>query len=122
MTIKKDLMAFKKDLTAIAKKLEKLITAVEKSETKVAEASKPKAVKAIPAKKASKAPAKKKTVTASATDQILNIINRSKKGVDTATLMEKTGFDQKKVRNIVFRTMKQGKIKRLEKGIYVGVK
>ena len=83
MTIKKDLMGFKKDLTAICKKLEKLITAVEKSETKVAEASKPKAVKAIPAKKASKAPTKKKTVTVSATDQILNVINRSKKGLDT---------------------------------------
>jgi hypothetical protein len=36
--------------------------------------------------------------------------------------MKKTGFDQKKVRNILFRTYKQGKITRAEKGIYVGVK
>ena len=57
-----------------------------------------------------------------ATDQILNIINRSKKGVNTATLMKKTGFDQKKVRYILQRTFKQGKIKRADRGIYIGVK
>ena len=112
-----------KDLTAIGQKLEKLITAVEKSEkAKVTKPPKAKTVKAIPAKKAPKAPAKKKPVQITATDQVLKIINASKKGVNTATLMKKTGFDQKKVRNIVFRTMKQGKITRLDKGIYVGVK
>jgi len=122
MTIKKDLMAFKKDLTAIGKKLETLIKAVEKSETKVTRAPKAKAVKATPVKKAPKAPAKKKAVQITATDQVLKIINRLKKGADTATLMKKTGFDQKKVRNILNRTFKQGKIKRADKGIYVGVK
>ena len=125
MTMKTELTAMKKDLTAISKKLEKLITAVEKSETKVAKptkASKAKAVKATPAKKAPKAPSKKKAVQITATDQILKIINRSKKGVNTAVLMKKTGFDQKKVRNILNRTFKQGKIKRVDKGVYVGVK
>ena len=56
-----------------------------------------------------------------ATNQVLDIINRSKKGVNTATLMKKTGFDQKMVRNILQRTYKQGKIKRAERGIYIGV-
>ena len=119
MTTKKDLMALKKDITAIGNKLEKLITAVEKSETKPTKASKAKAVKAQPAKKAPKAPAKKKAVKATATDQVLNIINKSKKGENTATLMEKTGFNQKKVTNILQRTFKAGKIKRADKGIYV---
>ena len=122
MTIQKELTAVQKKLTAIKLKVDNLIAAVEKSETKVAKASKAKAVKATPAKKAPKAPAKKKAVKVTATDQVLKIINRSKKGVDTATLMKKTGFDQKKVRNILNRTFKQGKIKRAEKGIYVGVK
>ena len=113
----------KKDLTAISKKLETLIKAVEKSaKATVTKASKAKAVKATPAKKAPKAPAKKKAVKVTATDQVLKIINRLKKGADTATLMKKTGFDQKKVRNILNRTFKQGKIKRVDKGIYVGVK
>ena len=123
MTMKKELTAMKKDLTAISKKLETLIEAVGKSEkATVTKASKAKAVKATPAKKASKASAKKKAVQITATDQVLNIINRLKKGADTATLMKKTGFDQKKVRNILNRTFKQGKIKRADKGIYVGVK
>ena len=120
MTMKTELTAMKKDLTAISKKLDNLIKAVEKSgKATVAKAPKAKAVKATPAKKA---PAKKKTVQVTATDQVLKIINRLKKGADTATLMKKTGFDQKKVRNILNRTFKQGKIKRADKGIYVGVK
>jgi len=123
MTIKTELTAMKRDLTTIGKKLDNLLKAVEKSEkTTVAKVSRPKAVKATPAKKAPKAPAKQKAVKATATDLILNIINRSNKGVDTATLMKKTGFDLKKVRNIISRTSKQGKIKRADRGIYVGVK
>ena len=118
MTIIKDLQAISKELTKLARQTEKLAAALEKAE-------KPKAKSATTKTKAKavitkKAPAKggKKTDT----DKLLAIINRSKKGVDTATLMKKTGFDQKKVRNILNRTYKQGKITRVEKGIYVGVK
>ncbi len=123
MTIEKELTVLKKDITAIGKKLDTLLKAVEKSEKATSiKASKAKAVKAKPVKKAPKAPAKTKAVKVTATDQVLKIITRSKKGVDAATLMKKTGFDQKKVRNILQRTFKQGKIKRADKGIYVGVK
>jgi hypothetical protein len=123
LTIKKELMTMKKEITAIGKKLEQLITALEKSEKSThTKASKPKAVKAKSVKKPEKTPAKKKAVKVTATDQVLKIINRSKKGVDTATLIKKTGFDQKKVRNILQRTFKQGKITRVGKGIYVGAK
>jgi fibronectin type 3 domain-containing protein len=65
---------------------------------------------------------KKKAVQITATDQVLKIINRSKKGVDTGTLMKKTGFDRKKVTNIIHRTFKAGKIKKTDRGVYVGVK
>ena len=120
MTIQKELTAVQKKLTTIKLKVDNLITAVEKSETKPTKAPKAKAVKATPVKMAPKAPAKKKAVRVTATDQVLKIINRSKKGVNTVTLMKKTGFDQKKVRNILNRTFKQGKIKRADKGVYVG--
>jgi len=125
MTISiKALQTLNKDIKALEKKMEKLIMAVEKSEKpKVAKKTTAKSVKAktairSPAQK--KSPAKKKTTQPTATDQVLNIIKRSKKGVNTATLMTKTGFDVKKVRNILQRTYKMGKIKRMEKGIYVG--
>ena len=121
MTIAQDLKALNKDIQSLGKTLDRLLKAVEK-DTK----SKAKPTKKIAAKKAPtrKAPAKtapaKKAAPPTATDEILKIIRRSKKGVDAPTLIKKTGFNQKKVRNILFRTYKQGKIKRMEKGIYIG--
>ena len=117
MTISKDLQAVSKELTKLAKQTEMLAAALGKAEKPKAKSVKTKTTTQAVAKKA---PAKggKKTDT----DKVLAIINRSKKGVDTAALMKKTGFDQKKVRNILHRTYKQGKISRVEKGSYVGVK
>jgi len=90
--------------------------AVKKAPVKKAPAKK-KAVMKAPAKKA---PAPKKAGQVTATDQILNIIKRSKNGVDVPTLKKKTGFDDKKVRNIVFRAAKEGRIKKSGRGVYVG--
>jgi len=123
MTIlKKDLQALNRDINALERKMEKLIAAAEKSEKpKVAKKTTAKPVKAKTTKKApaKKAPAKKKSAQPTATDQVLRIIKRSKKGVNTATLMKKTGFDKKKITNILQRTFKQSKIKRVAKGVYV---
>jgi len=117
MTITKDLQAISKELMKLVKQTEKLTAALEKAEKPKAKSIKPKTrAKAV----TKKAPVKAAKITD--TDKVLAIVNRSKKGVDTATLMKKTGFNQKKVRNILSRTYKQGKITRAEKGIYVGVK
>jgi hypothetical protein len=120
---KKDLQTLNKDIKALSKTVDNLLKAAEKSEkTKVAKKTTAKPVKAKTTKRvpAKKALTKKRTAKLTATDKVLRIINRSKKGVDTATLMKKTGFDQKKVWNILHRTYNQGKIKRVGKGIYVG--
>ena len=117
MTITTDLKAISKELTKLVKQTEKLAAALEKAEKLKA--------KPVKTKTKSKAVTKKAPVKAAKktdTDKLLAIINRSKKGVDTATLMKKTGFDQKKVRNMLNRTFKQGKITRVGKGIYVGAK
>jgi predicted Rossmann fold nucleotide-binding protein DprA/Smf involved in DNA uptake len=109
MTIsKKDLQALNKDVKALSSKIDMLLAAAGK---------KAKATKRIPTKKA---PAKKKAAKLTATDQVLKIINRSKKGVDTSTIMAKTGFNQKKVWAILLKAHKSGKIKRVDRGIYVG--
>ena len=117
MTITRDLQTVSKELTKLVKQIENLTAALGKAEKPKAKSVKPKTKAKVVAKKA---PVKAAKITD--TDKVLAIINRSKKGVDTATLMKKTGFDQKKVRNILHRTYKQGKIARAEKGIYVGVK
>ena len=117
MTITKDLQAISRELTKLVKQTEKLAAALGKKE-------KPKA-KAVATKSKAKAVTKKAPIRGGGktdTDKVLAIVNRSKKGIDTAALMKKTGFDQKKVHNILHRTYKQGKIKRVEKGSYVGVK
>ena len=118
--LKKDLLSLRKEFKAVVKQMEMLLKTVEKSN----KAPKAAAKKAVIAKVNQKAPVKKMAVPkkapqATATDQILGIIKRFKKGVDVPTLKIKTGFDDKKVRNIVFRACKEGKIKKFGRGIYV---
>ena len=127
--LKKDLQAVNKELNALVKKTESLLKAVDKLEkSKAAKKPKAKPTKAKAVKKASvkkvavkKAAAKKPVPKKAATaiDTVLAIINRYKKGVGTAALMEKTGYNQKKIANLVFKLRKQGKIKTVVKGIYL---
>jgi len=112
--LKKDLQAVTRGLKALTKKTERLTKAVDKLE-KAQTSGKQKAK----AKTTKKAPAKEHTAR-TANDQVVNIIRRSKKGADGPTLIKKTGFENKKIRNMVFRAAKQGKIKRAGRGIYLG--
>ncbi len=110
---KRSLKSVTKDLDALAKKVERLIQAAEKLDK--AKPQKKTAVKAKPAKK--RAPKTAKKVTAA--DTVLGFIKKSKKGIDTATLIKKTGFNQKKIHNIIFKLKKQGAIKSELKGVYL---
>ena len=117
--LKKNLQIVNKDLKALSKKVDKMIVAVGKLE-KPKVVKKAKAVKAKPIKKvAAKKPVVKEVTKVTAADTVLRIINRYKKGVGTATLVEKTGYNKKKVANIVFKLKKQGKITSVRMGVYV---
>ena len=122
--LKKDLQAVKRDIKALEKKMEKLLKAHGKPQKpKTAKKAKRKTVKvktkrAVAVKKAT--PRKKTVKRTTSTDQILKIIRRSRKGVNVPALKSKTGFEDKKVRNIIFRASKEGKIKKVGRGIYVG--
>ena len=138
----------KKDLEAILKTLNGLVQKVQQLQEQIGEETKPtkkpkakavkkKAVKKAPVKKVAvkKAPVKKavpkkavpkkavpkKATQATAVDTVFTIIKRYKKGIDTAALMEKTGYNQRKIANLVFKLRKQGKIKSVDKGVYVKV-
>jgi hypothetical protein len=83
-----------------------------KGETKAAtEAKKP----------APKAAKQKAAKPASAMDTVLNIIDSSKTGINSAAIKKGSGYEQKKVSNIVYKLKKQGKIKAVKKGVYVKV-
>ena len=114
----------KKDLQAVTKELKALTRKTEAMAKKVANLEKAQAAaKAKPkAKTTMKKPVPKKKAAAklTATDQVVNVINRSKKGVDVPALIKKTGLGERTVRNILFRAGKQGKIKRAGRGVYVG--
>ena len=58
-------------------------------------------------------------VSTTASGTVLNIVKNYKKGVDFARLQAKTGYDDKKLRNIIFRLHKIGKIKRKTRGLYI---
>lgn len=120
-TLKQDINDAAKAIIGLAKKIENI-------QKQIMTLDKPKAAKAKPAKKVvakkaapKKAPAKKaggkKPETAVAT--ITGIIDRSRNGIDVATLMAKTGFDKKKVANLIFKLKNQKKIKSIKKGVYL---
>ena len=52
-------------------------------------------------------------------DIVLDVIKRFKKGVGFGEIQARTGFEEKKLRNIIFRLHKMGKIVRKSRGIYV---
>jgi len=56
-----------------------------------------------------------------AIDVVLDVIKRSKQGIGFADIQAKTDFEEKKIRNIIFRLNKIGKIKRKSRGIYIAV-
>jgi len=109
--LKKNLKAVAKDLKGLTQKTDKMIKRLEKLE-KAQAAKKPKA-------KAVKKVVVKKPAKLSASGTVLVIVKRSRKGIDIATLEKKTGFEGRKIRDIIFRLRKQGKIKSERKGIYV---
>ena len=55
----------------------------------------------------------------SAVDIVLDTIKHSRQGLGFSEIQAKTGFDEKKIRNIIFRLNKTGKIKRKRRGIYI---
>lgn len=56
-----------------------------------------------------------------ATEKVVGIIEKSPKGIDVSALKTRSGFEDKKVRNIVFRLCKEGTIKRVARGVYAVV-
>ncbi len=53
-----------------------------------------------------------------ATFAVLAVINKAERGIDIDDLSQHTGFDKKKVGNIVHRLKKQGKIRSVRQGFY----
>ena len=57
-----------------------------------------------------------------ASDTVLDSIRRHRQGVGFAEIQARTGYGDKKLRNIIFRLHSKGKIKRQRRGIYVAAR
>ena len=78
----------------------------------------PKAKRARPAKKAAKAkmePRKKKVTHIGA---VVGLIQASAKGMSTSVLKDKTGLTERQIWSIVNRAAKEGKIRKIKRGLY----
>jgi hypothetical protein len=145
--LRRSLQALTKNLKALTEKAEKMTKALDKLEkTQVKAVPRRKAVakkvavkKAAPKKAAAKKAAAKKVAAkkvaakkvatkrviarkakvSSATEKVLGIIKKSRKGIDTGTLREETGYNNRKIWDIVHRAYKEGKIKKVGRGTYM---
>jgi putative endonuclease len=119
------LQEIQKELQSVVKSIQQLsdsVGTIVNSVERLAQADSPKDTKA------KRAPTRKKVVVKNgvvekikripATKIVYDTIQNSAQGVDTASLMKATGFNQRKIHNITFRLKKQGRIKSGERGLY----
>ena len=126
--MKKDVNALTKELKALTKKTEKIVTALgklEKAQAKpkpVKKAAKPrKAIKKAAVKKPAKKATTNKSAKGTVVGAVMGVIQANSKGVNTDQIMEQTGLNKKQVRGTIDRAKREGKIKTVKRGIYVGV-
>ena len=58
-------------------------------------------------------------VVATASDEVFKVIKHFNNGTGFPEIQDRTGFGDKKIRNILFRLNKLGKIRRKSRGIYI---
>ena len=106
----------KKSLEKVASDLKKIAGQVERLAGKLEAQS-----KAAPAKTVVNKVSKKTATQPTAADTVYKVIARLKKGASMAAIKQKTGYDNRKIQNSVYKLKKQGKIKSEIKGVYVKV-
>ena len=74
-----------------------------------------------PQKKATKKAKPQASKTMPATDQVLEVIQKSKTGVDNVTISKHTGLNQNQVSSALLRLKKYGKIKSMKRGVHTAV-
>ena len=107
-TVVEGLRSISQGVEAIAKKLEKNFPR-DPSESKR---------KSKISTKSGKSEKSNGTPKRTATDTVLLVIKRSRTGVTTAEIAEKTGYDRRKIANIVYTLRKLNKITSPSRGVY----
>lgn len=126
-TVGEGLRTLAQGVNAIAEKLEGLANVRDGQRSKPDTKEKPdREVKAETPKAKTAGKSAKKTTPrgkkgTAASDIVYEIFDSAKGPVDFAMLVEKTGFEKKKLHNILYRLKSQGKVKSVSKGVYAKV-
>ena len=104
----------RQDIDKVLKRIDRLETLIKSSKAPGGRFVKKSKRKTAEQKKRSA----KSRVKMTATEKVVGLIKRSPSGVDVPTLKARSGFEDKKVRNIVFRLCREGTIKRIRRGVY----
>ena len=107
----------------ISEGIEKLVVKIDKP-APARKTKKPREKVVAKAKPRKRAPVRKKIVVprpkkVTATEEVLQVSKRDKRGINISRLKNKTGFADSNLRMIISRADKQGKIKRKARGVYV---
>ena len=126
--MKKDVNALTKELKALIQKTEKIVKALGKLEKPqaspkpVKKAAKPKrAIKKTAVKKTAKKATTNKSAKGTVVGAVMGVIQANSKGVNTDQIMEQTGLNKRQVWITIARAKREGKVKTVKRGIYVGV-
>ena len=111
--LKRDLQVLSKSIKQLTRKTEQMAKRLNKLE-KAQGKKKPKTRAKVAKKKAVRMATKTTAIGA-----VLSVIGKSKKGVTTAQIKKKTGFDEKKVWNNINMLKRKGKVKSAGRGVYV---
>ena len=102
-----------KNLQSMTDEILKLAVKVDKMEKRISKLEKSRSKAAVKGKTG------RGVKKGTATSDVLAAIGRSRKGVTTSKIKEKTGFDEKKIYNIINRLKSMEKVKSAGYGVYV---
>ena len=102
----------KKDVDKLLSRMDRLEKAIRSFELYAKRRS-------TPSVKSAKATAAAEKSTRTSSDLALEVIKRFKKGLGFSEIQARTDFGEKKLRNIIYRLHKMGKIVRKERGVYI---
>ncbi len=54
-----------------------------------------------------------------ASDMVVEVVAQFPEGVSLSGIQKRTGFGEKKLRNIIYRLYKEGRIDRISRGVYI---
>jgi len=94
-----------------------MVVRLEPAKRKVPAQKKAPIKKKVRAKK-TVGPKRKRSRKLTDTEKVIQVIRGHKKGADISKLKKKTGFADIKLRAIIYRASKEGKIKRVRRGVY----